>query len=192
MIKDIRPEKNALRAQSMDWRKQLSRGEKQRMDFKIQNKFLTLWKFREVTTLLVYSSKPLEVDTALIIDRALAMGKTVAAPRCVPNTRDMDFYIIKSRADLVPGAFGVLEPDPEKCTLLRDYTSSACIVPALMYDTEGYRLGYGKGYYDRFLSGYNGACIGLGYSTLIKDNLPHGKFDRKVDIIVTEKDNYFC
>ncbi len=192
MIKDIRPEKNALRAQSLDWRKQLSRGEKQRMDFKIQNKFLTLWKFREVTTLLVYCSKPLEVDTALIIDRALAMGKTVAAPRCVPGTRDMDFYIIKSRADLVPGAFGVMEPDTEKCTLLRDYTSSACIVPALMYDTEGYRLGYGKGYYDRFLSGYNGACIGLGYMALIKDNLPHGKFDRKVDIIVTEKDNYFC
>lgn len=192
MIKDIRPEKNALRAQSLDWRKQLSRGEKQRMDFKIQNKFLTLWKFREVTTLLVYCSKPLEVDTAIIIDRALAMGKTVAAPRCVPGTRDMEFYIIKSRADLLPGAFGVMEPDTEKCSLLRDYTSSACIVPALMYDTEGYRLGYGKGYYDRFLSGYNGACIGLGYSTLIKDNLPHGKFDRKVDIIVTEKDNYFC
>ncbi len=192
MIKDIRPEKNALREQSMDWRKQLSRGEKQRMDFKIQNKFLTLWKFREVTTLLVYCSKPLEVDTSIIIERALSIGKTVAAPRCVPGTRDMEFYIIKSCDDLEPGAFGVLEPNPEKCELLRDYTSSVCIVPALMYDNSGYRLGYGKGYYDRFLSAYNGACIGLGYSSLIKDYLPHGKYDRKVDIIVTEKDNYFC
>ena len=192
MIKDIRPEKNELRAKSLEWRRNLSRGEKQRMDFKIQNKFLTLWKFREVTTVLVYCSKPLEADTSLIIDRALAMGKTVAAPRCVPGTRDMEFYIIKSKSDLAPGAFGVMEPDVEKCSLLRDYTSSVCIVPALMYDTEGYRLGYGKGYYDRFLSGYNGACIGLGYSALIKDSLPHGKFDRKVDIIVTEKDNYLC
>ena len=192
MIKDIRPEKNALRASSLEWRKNLGRSEKQRMDFKIQNKFLTLWKFREVNTVLVYCSKPLEVDTSFIIERALAVGKKVAAPRCVPGTRDMDFYLIKDKSDLAPGAFGVLEPDPEKCELLIDYTSSVCIVPALMYDTEGYRLGYGKGYYDRFLSGYNGACIGLGYSALIKDNLPHGKYDRKVDIIVTEKDNYFC
>jgi 5-formyltetrahydrofolate cyclo-ligase len=192
MIKDIRPEKNALRASSLEWRKNLSRNEKQRMDFKIQNKFLTLWKFREVRTVLVYCSKPLEVDTSIIIERALSIGKTVAAPRCVPGTRDMEFYIIKSCDDLEPGAFGVLEPNPEKCELLRDYTSSVCIVPALMYDNSGYRLGYGKGYYDRFLSAYNGACIGRGYSSLIKDYVPHGKYDRKVDIIVTEKDNYFC
>ncbi len=192
MIKDIRPEKNALRKSSLEWRKGLSRSEKQRMDFKIQNKFLTLWKFREVKTVLAYCSKPLEVDTSFIIERALAIGKTVAVPRCVPGTRDMDFYIIKSLDDLEPGAFGVMEPNPEKCELLRDYTSSVCIVPALMYDNSGYRLGYGKGYYDRFLSGYSGNCIGLVYSSLVKDDLPHGKYDRKVDIIVTEKDNYFC
>ncbi len=192
MIKDIRPEKNALRASSLEWRKNLTRNEKQRMDFKIQNKFLNLWKFRDVRTVLVYCSKPLEVDTSFIIERALSVGKMVAAPRCVPGTRDMEFYIIRSRDDLVSGAFGVMEPDPEKCELLRDYTSSVCIVPALMYDRSGYRLGYGKGYYDRFLSAYNGACVGLGYSSLIKDDLPHGKYDRKVDIIVTEKDNYFC
>lgn len=192
MIKDIRPEKNALRKSSLEWRKGLSRSEKQRMDFKIQNKFLTLWKFREVKTVLAYCSKPLEVDTSFIIERALAIGKTVAVPRCVPGTRDMDFYIIKSLDDLEPGAFGVMEPNPEKCELLRDYTSSVCIVPALMYDNSGYRLGYGKGYYDRFLSGYSGHCIGLVYSSLVKDDLPHGKYDRKVDIIVTEKDNYFC
>ena len=94
MIKDIRPEKNALRASSLEWRKNLGRSEKQRMDFKIQNKFLTLWKFREVSTVLAYCSKPLEVDTFLIIERALAVGKKVAVPRCVPGTRDMDFYLI--------------------------------------------------------------------------------------------------
>ena len=66
------------------------------------------------------------------------------------------------------------------------------ILPGSAFDQYGNRAGYGKGYYDRFLSGYKGACIGLGYSTLIKDGLPHGKYDRKVDIIVTEKDNYFC
>lgn len=192
MINDIRPEKLLLRQQAFEWRKALTRSQKQKMDFKIQNKMLNLWKFREVTTLLIYCSKPIEVDTRLIIQRAWQLNKTVAVPRCVPNTRDMEFYVIKSFADLEEGAFSVLEPNPEKCSLLRDYTSSVCVVPALLYDKEGYRLGYGKGYYDRFLSGYSGACIGIGYSDSVKEKLPHGKYDRRVDIIVTEKDNYFC
>lgn len=192
MINDIRPEKAALRNAAIEWRKSLSRSEKQRMDFKIQSKVMNLWKFREVSTVLLYCAKPVEIDTKLLIERATALGKTVAVPRCVPGTREMDFYVITSFDDLEKGAFGVLEPIPEKCRKLNDFTSSVCIVPALVYDKQGFRLGYGKGYYDRFLSGYKGNCIGLAYSDWVKDSLPHGKFDRKVDIIVTEKDNYFC
>ncbi len=192
MINDIRPEKAALRSAAIEWRKSLSRSEKQRMDFKIQSKVMNLWKFREVSTVLLYSAKPVEIDTKLLIERASKLGKTVAVPRCVPGTREMDFYVITSFDDLETGAFGVLEPIPEKCRKLTDFTSSVCIVPALVYDKQGFRLGYGKGYYDRFLSGYKGKCIGLAYSDWVKESLPHGKFDRKVDIIVTEKDNYFC
>lgn len=192
MINDIRPEKAALRNAAIEWRKSLSRSEKQRMDFKIQSKVMNLWKFREVSTVLLYCAKPVEIDTKLLIERASALGKTVAVPRCVPGTREMDFYVITSFDDLEKGAFGVLEPIPERCRKLNDFTSSVCIVPALVYDKQGFRLGYGKGYYDRFLSGYKGNCIGLAYSDWVKESLPHGKFDRKVDIIVTEKDNYFC
>lgn len=192
MINDIRPEKTAMRNAAIEWRKALSRSEKQRMDFKIQSKVMNLWKFREVATVLLYCAKPVEIDTKLLIERASALGKTVAVPRCVPGTREMDFYVITSFDDLEVGAFGVLEPIPEKCRKLSDFTSSVCIVPALVYDKQGFRLGYGKGYYDRFLSGYRGPCIGLAYSDWVKESLPHGKFDRKVDIIVTEKENYFC
>ena len=192
MINDIRPEKTALRNAAIEWRKALSRSEKQRMDFRIQSKVMNLWKFREVSTVLLYCAKPVEIDTKLLIERASKLGKTVAVPRCVPGTREMDLYIITSYDDLEVGAFGVLEPIPEKCRKLTDFTSSVCIVPALVYDKQGFRLGYGKGYYDRFLSGYKGGCIGLAYSDWVKESLPHGKFDRKVDIIVTEKDNYFC
>ncbi len=192
MINDIRPQKNALRAQALEWRKGLSRSNKQRMDFKIQSKVMNLWKFREVKTVLLYCAKPLEIDTSMLIERAWALGKTVAVPRCVPGSSEMDFYIIGSLGDLAPGAFGVMEPVPERCKLLRDFTASVCIVPALVFDSTGYRLGYGKGFYDRFLSGYRGTCIGLAYEQWVTKNLPHGKFDKKVDIIVTEKENYFC
>lgn len=191
MINDIRPEKIALRSSALEWRGKLSRFDKQKMDFKIQSKVMNLWKFREVKTVLLYCAKPLEIDTGLLLERAAALGKNVAVPRCVPGTRDMDFYIIKGYEDLEPGAFGVLEPIPDKCVKLTDFEASVCIVPALVYDKQGYRLGYGKGYYDRFLSCYRGACIGLAYSDWVKDTLPHGRFDRTVDIIVTEKENFF-
>ena len=60
------------------------------------------------------------------------------------------------------------------------------MVPALSYDLNGYRLGYGKGYYDRFLSRFAGDTVGLVYESCLCDTLPHGKFDRRAGKIVTE------
>jgi 5-formyltetrahydrofolate cyclo-ligase len=60
-------------------------------------------------------------------------------------------------------------------------------VPCLSYDTYGYRIGYGKGYYDRFLSSFDGTKIGLCYSAFKSDRLPRGKYDIKLDIVITEK-----
>ena len=187
MINDIRPEKTALRNAAIEWRKSLSRSEKQRMDFKIQSKVMNLWKFREVSTVLLYCAKPVEIDTKLLIERASKLGKTVAVPRCVPGTREMDFYVITSFDDLESGAFGVLEPIPERCRKLTDFTSSVCIVPALVYDKQGYRLGYGRGYYDRFLSDFYGTTVGPIYRDFIIDRVPRGRFDANVDVLITEK-----
>lgn len=192
MINDIRPQKNELREKAKAWRSGLHKGEKQRMDFKIQEKVLNLWKFRDVNTVLLYYAKPNEVDTELLIKRSWSLGKTVALPRCVPGTRDMEFYVVTSLSQLEDGAFGVREPRPEKCEKLRDYSNALCVVPALVYDRQGYRLGYGKGYYDRFLSGFNGSCVGIVYSACVEDEIPHGRFDRNVDAVITEKDNFFC
>ena len=81
----------------------------------------------------------------------------------------------------------MLEPIPEKCRKLNDFTSSVCIVPALVYDKQGFRLGYGKGYYDRFLSGFHGVTAGLIYSDFVVKSLPRGRFDKASDIAITEK-----
>ena len=132
-------------------------------------------------------STKIEVDTFRIIERALADGKAVAVPRCVPGTRQMEFYRINSVEELAPGTFGVLEPIPGVHELLHDFSDSLCIVPALSYDWHGYRLGYGKGYYDRFLSKYEGVMIGICYSDCVQRKLPHGRFDRPVELLVTER-----
>ena len=61
------------------------------------------------------------------------------------------------------------------------------LIPALAYDREGYRLGYGKGYYDRFLSGFGGTSAGIFYSDLLFNQLPRGFFDRKVSLLVSDR-----
>lgn len=156
------------------------------MDRQITDRICSLYQYREAQTLLCYVSKPIEVDTIPLIQRALADGKQVACPRCVEGTRQMEFYRIHSLDDLEKRTFGVLEPKVPGCEKLTDFTGSLCIVPALMYDLKGYRLGYGGGYYDRFLSGYDGYKIGITYRRNILRFLHYGRYDIPVDMIVTE------
>ena len=85
------------------------------------------------------------------------------------------------------GLYGVLEPDPSRSRPALSGGNALCIVPGLGFDSKGYRLGYGKGYYDRFLSGFHGITVGLCYSACTKWMLPHGYYDRPVDILITEK-----
>lgn len=184
--KDIRPEKHALRAECKNARRALTDGEKERLDRKIVNKFLNLFQYREAKVLLCYVSTEIEVETYKIMQNALECGKTVAVPRCIDGTREMDFYIITDFSQLESGAFGVLEPNPDVCEKLTDLSKGLCIVPALSYDLQGFRLGYGKGYYDRFLARFSGETVGLIYENCLRQSLPHGKFDRRTEKIVTE------
>lgn len=183
---DIRPVKDKLRKASREYRQSLPESEKQRLDRKIENKFLNMWQYREAELILIYVSTEIEVDTKYIIETALKDGKKVAVPKCIDGTRNMDFYIIDSFSCLEGGAFGVLEPVPEKCEKLEDFSNGVCIVPALMFDESGYRLGFGKGYYDRFLANFSGQTLGICYNACVKECLPHGKYDRQVEKIVTQ------
>ena len=87
----------------------------------------------------------------------------------------------------MPGSFGVLEPVADEKKLLTETENTICIVPAFMFDKNGFRLGYGKGYYDRYLSRYKGSTIGICYDENITDELFHGRYDRAVDFVLTEK-----
>lgn len=185
-IKDIRPIKNALRKQYKEWRRSLPAAEKQRMDEAIADRLQAMPEYRDCRVLLIYVSTPIEVDTRALITRALEDGKTIAVPRCINNTREMDFYTIKSLADLESGSFGVDEPNPERAEKLTALESGLCIVPALAFDKLGYRLGYGKGYYDRFLCRFGGTVMGICYDACITDALPHGRFDRSAEAVITQ------
>lgn len=186
MTDKIYTEKNDLRGFFKAFRTSLSKEEKTRLDSLIAERFLTLPQYREVKTVLFYVSLPLEIDTFSLMEQAFSDGKTVAAPRCVPGTREMEFYILRDMHDLAPGAFGVSEPNADACEKLTDLSQGLCVVPALGFARDGYRLGYGKGYYDRFLARFLGRTVGLVYDACLKERLPHDNFDCRVRQILTE------
>lgn len=186
MGQDINAAKRALRAACKAQRLRLSAEEKARLDKAVADRLFALSAYRNAHTLLCYVSTEIEVDTRAILAQALSVGKTVAVPRCIAGTREMEFYILPDLSALSRGVYGILEPDPARCEKLTDLCTGLCIVPALAYDKSGYRLGYGKGYYDRFLSRFSGQTIGLAYENGFRKSLPHDAFDCRVDTVLTE------
>ena len=185
-ITDIRPIKTELRQKYRSLRQSMPPEIKEQKDEAIAAQVRRLWQYQRNSILLIYVSTSIEVDTFRIIRQAIADGKRVAVPRCIPDTRNMEFYYIRSTDELKPGMFGVLEPDPIAENLYSESDGGLCIVPAFSYDWRGYRLGYGKGYYDRFLSRFEGNMVGICYSECVQRSLPHGRFDRPVELLVTE------
>ncbi len=186
-IKDIREYKRNLRTFYKEKRNALTTEQKQKMDEAVLQRVKQLHKFQNAKLILTYVSTPIEVDTRALIRYALESGKQVAVPRCVENTREMEFYLIRSLEELKPRTFGVDEPEAVEANKVKLFQNSVCIVPGLCFDRQGYRLGYGKGYYDRFLSNYHGPTIGLCYHNCIKNKLIFGRFDRASDTVVTDR-----
>lgn len=186
-VMDLRQYKNALRERYRTQRQALEPEQKARLDRDVATRFFRLNQYRSCRTVLCYVSTPIEVDTVAIIERSLRQGKQVAVPRCVPGTREMEFYCIRSLDDLSPGSFGVMEPLPDPERRLEDMTDSLCVVPGFCFDLAGYRLGYGKGYYDRFLNRYEGTRVGICYSSNVRNRLRHGRYDCAVELLVTER-----
>ena len=186
-IENICGDKTRLRSEYRARRAAMLSQEKHQRDEQIARAVCSLEQYRRNQWLLIYVSMPLEVDTRRIIRQAWQDGKRVAVPRCVPQTREMDFYEIRSFEDLTSGTFGVEEPLPKPGNLATDLKQGLCIVPALCYDREGYRLGYGKGYYDRFLARFKGDVIGICYSDEVLLRLPRDRFDCAVDTVVTDE-----
>ena len=186
-------EKQRLREEPLAAREALSEQERSVLDDRITQKLLAISEYVEATTVLTYVSVSSEVSTRMFIECALRDGKTVAVPRCLPG-HCLEFVAITSLDQLIAAPFGLLEPPKELPALTEEQmNASICIVPALLVDIKGYRLGYGAGFYDRFLSTYPGKKICLAYQqNLSRTMLPHTTFDVAVDEVITESDVLTC
>lgn len=186
-LKNVREKKAQLRAKHKRFRITCPKEIKAELDKKLSDALLESDEYKSCKTLFCFVSSPIEVDTSKILTSALDDGKRLALPRCKNRHGDMDFYYVNDLSSLIKGEFSIYEPNPELCEQVTDFSSGLCIVPGLSFDLQGYRLGFGKGYYDRFLQKFGGVTVGLCYSKCVEHSLPTGSFDKPVDILITEK-----
>lgn len=186
-VKNIKEQKDFLRSKYKKLRENYPKDKKAELDAELSEKFLSTDLYRDCAVLFVYVSSEIEFDTSRIIRRALEDGKKLAVPKCRNKSGEMDFYYINSTDELEKGTFGILEPPPDKCERAADYSQGVCIVPGLCFDLSGYRIGFGKGYYDRFLQDFKGTAVGICYSRCVEKKIPGGFFDKPVDILMTER-----
>ena len=186
----IKEEKNALRTVYSERRANMDVEKKKKLDEKIVNKFMSLATYRYAHTLLLYYPVKNEINVIPIIEKALADGKRVALPRCEATDSIMYYHYINSLDELACGRFGIKEPREDAELFDRENLGGPCavIIPALAYDRAGYRLGYGKGFYDRYFSKPGISTVGLIYSEFLAEKLPHGRYDIAVDLLVSEKE----
>lgn len=187
-VYELREEKIKIREKYKKLRRDIEGERKVEFDSKICERFLNCVSYRYCDTVLMYSPVRDEINVDAIARAALKDGKRVAYPRCIPGTNKMNFYFVNSLDELQKGTFGIPEPpETNEKYNKKDANTAICLVPAVVYDKSGYRLGYGKGYYDRYLGNFNGSVIGVIYKKLITDSLPRGKFDVRANALVTEE-----
>lgn len=183
--------KNEIRKIYKDLRKVINN--KSKKDELIYQNFINSEVFEKSSIILTYISTELEVGTKKIIKYALKNNKKVYAP-VITSKKEMKFYEVVSLNFLVENSKGILEPDINKCNIIKDISAKAlCITPAIIYDKKGYRIGYGGGYYDRFFAEVNCIKVGLMYSEFVIDDLSTyiDKYDIAVDYLITEQQSHY-
>lgn len=184
----IKKQKDDIREEYKERRHNMPAEEKFKRDSAVCKAAEGLVSFRYAEYVLLYAATPDEIDVYDIARVAFEKGKKVCFPRCDKKNHTMKYHIVNSLDELKPDAYNLLEPSEDAAVY--DPTSpggAVCFVPGLVYDRAGYRLGYGKGFYDRYLSAFSGCTIGVVYSDYILSEVPRGRFDVSVDILLTEK-----
>ena len=178
-------EKKELRRQVRERLAGLSPEELRVSDSALFARFLALPQVEAAKTIFAFWGIPgKEPDTARLIGELLARGKTVGLPRMLPGHR-MEVRRYDPDKPLVRVSFGISEPG-EDCPLLAREEIDLALVPAVCYDRRGYRLGFGGGYYDRWLEGFAGFTAGLCRRAVLQDKVPTEAHDARVDVLLSE------
>lgn len=153
---------------------------------RIMEQIIASPRYQKAHIVAVYAAMPVEVDTAFLILHAWKQKKTVVFPRVENN--DLSFYRLESFAELdTRSSFGIREPSPRREGLVSKKDIDLILVPGLCFDQKKYRVGYGKGYYDRYLKGCPAYKLGIGFKEQrYQGDIPIHADDVPVDEIVSD------
>lgn len=186
-----------LRQQTLALRNELDPALRREKSEQIAASLLTLPEIRQASTLFVYVNFRSEVETLPVIKRFLENNKQVTVPvTMVAEKKLLAVRITQPDQDLKPGYCGIPEPAPQlwKTRSTNPASIDVVIVPGSVFDKRGGRLGYGGGYYDRFLSlnAPQAIRIALAYELQLVDRIHLEPHDQPMDRIITEDKIYFC
>ena len=175
--------KKELRKKMRSKRSELTKEQVNAESQKIVSRLLETTEYKNAKTVFSYISFEEEVDTFFLIEQALSNGKKVAVPRV--SGKEMEFYHIKSFDELQPGYYGILEPITNE---IEKELEGILIVPGLAFDIEYNRMGYGGGFYDRYLNKHlkhKLLKVALAYDFQIVSMIETEEHDQKMDMMIT-------
>ena len=150
---------------------------------KIKKTFVELEAYKNTALLLAYVDAKREVETRLLMEQAWKDGKKVAAPR-VDGDGIMHYYYIEGMDDLESGSFGIMEPK-KSCPLCKE-EEGLMLMPGVAFDEHCHRVGYGGGYYDRYLEHFTGHTLSAVYSSQVQDFIPENHDISVQEVLIDE------
>lgn len=192
MPSDISAEKSLLRAEGLARRQALSVADWEERSGRVLARLEEVELVRTAPLVLTYAaSKDNEVDTRPFINALTGAGRRVGVPS-VAAGRSMIWRSIAGTVDLSRGRFGILEP-AEQCPALDGMPADTVVlVPGILFSRHGQRIGYGGGYFDRFLKRFPGIAIGLAFDFQVVPSIPEEPHDVRVDLVVSESAVCVC
>ncbi len=151
----------------------------------ICDKVMNRPEWQKAETICLYMSTPEEVDTKPLLAAALTVGKRVVFPRV--DEERLVLHQVRSVKDFTCGIYKILEPK-KSTPVVSPKSVDLFIVPGITFDWEGYRMGYGKGYYDRLLAGLDAPKIGLAYAIQMVAQVARSSYDVPMTMVITEEE----
>lgn len=155
----------------------------------ISNSLYKTEYYKKAKTIMAFINFGSEINTRYIVENSINLGKSIVIPITVPETRELKVSKLLDYSELEVGHYNILTPKEEFLRFVEPSTIDLVLVPGLIFSKNGYRIGYGGGYYDRFLSKLDSDVtkIGIGFDLQVQDQVPTDKYDIPVDFILTEK-----
>lgn len=184
--------KNLKRHEILAMLNKLAEEQHKALSLSIKDRLVSSVEFHEAETIGITVSRFPEIATQPIIEAAWAAGKRVAIPKCVQETKEMDFRLFTSYNELETTYFNLQEPIVSKTDAISKKEIDLQIVPGIVFSPEGYRIGFGGGYYDRYLVDFEGNMVSLALEVQIDHGIPREDHDIPVDKIFTDKRSICC